>query len=517
MPPRSTILPDRRDTGKASLGRESQSPGREMLLRGGLGYIGRRGLGTTRTGQLLTLEGVQQLAMQEPLELLSYLPDIVPEVGLALHQVLSLGCHQDAVRMTAIKIGSDDGEEDPAGTQILRALFDNLPDEVDGLTGALAQNVQMLLFTGLCATEAVPALSGAGIAEIWPVNSLTLRFQREEDGRLTLHQRQVGASALSGNYKPMPMERFFWASLEALPDDPYGRAEYAPVLAEALTCLAWMRDLLSAWHRVGHPRLDVDFDFEMWFKIAQLRGMTDDTEIDAWVQTKFDLARSFFDNLAPDDAFFHAKGSSVNAVGAGDKWPDVPGVWRIMRLRLIQALKANPMLMGVVEGSTETWGTISWAIYVNALERLIAKAASPLVKCANLHLRLLGLPLRAVPEFESIRTSERLTDAQAEQIEIANAARKRDEGWIKQDDASTEVTGTGAVEQEPVRPAAAPQESTRPNQGNQEKNARLWSLWPASASTGSTETETDPDKEPDATPWDERVAKEIEKVEALSA
>lgn len=44
-----------------------------------------------------------------------------------------------------------------------------------------------------------------------------------------------------------------------------------------------------------------------------------------------------------------------------------------------------------------------------------------------------------------------MRDAQTEKIRIENAARKRDEGWWTQDEASQDVTGKAAAFPEPVR------------------------------------------------------------------
>jgi hypothetical protein len=58
---------------------------------------------------------------------------------------------------------------------------------------------------------------------------------------------------------------------------------------------------------------------------------------------------------------------------------------------------------------------------------------------------LLGRTETVVAEYAPIRSNQRLADAQANQIEIDNAARTRDEGWQDNDAASTSITGSAAV------------------------------------------------------------------------
>jgi hypothetical protein len=351
----------------------------------------------------------------------------------------------------------DDGgsEEDALGTQKIRELFDNLPSDVGNFDDCLTQNFLMVMFSGMCAVEAVPCTHGAGVSEVWPVNSLTLRFKRESDGKLALYQQQVSnpesfgsySAGVGGYYVPMPMERFFYASLDGFPDESYGRAPYAPALTAVLECLAFLRDLTLAFHRIGMPKIDVALDYEGWARTARdVVGLTDSREIDDWVTEKQQEVIRIFEGLQPDDAFFHGINDKVNTVGAGDKMPDLPGIWTMLRLRLIQSLKTMPSLMGVVEGSTETWSNVDWQIYAQGLTSVVKKATDPLVKAANLHLRLLGLPLRAEAEISPIRANQRLMDAQSEALEIANEVRKRDEGWQSQESASMAVTGSGPVE-----------------------------------------------------------------------
>jgi hypothetical protein len=458
-PPRidHRTTPRTRIAATGSSGRASQSAGQILLGKGGLGFIARRGIDQGTSIALQTLEGVQRLAAQQPLQLLALLPALVPEIDLAIWNGVTLGCGPDSVRIKAMTAKADGGsEEAPEGTAAIDALFASLPDEVGTLSDALAQNFEMVLFSGMAAVEAVPAGRGKGVAEVWPVNSLTLRFKREADGKLALYQRQTAdvnglgiySSGMGGLFVPMPMERFFWSKIGGLPDEPYGRAPFAAALTETLRIIGFMTDLLIAWHRLGMPRYDIGFDFEMWGKYAtDVVKLTDPVEIAEFVQSEFNKTVAAFEDLRADDAFFHGINDKVNTNGSGDKWPDVTGIYDLLRSRLIQALKQNPILMGIVGsgGQTEAWSAVSWDIYSKGLMAVVSKAAAPLVRAANLHLRLLGMPFTAEAELTSARTIQRLAEAQAEAIEISNAARTRDEGWSDNDTASQRITGSAAV------------------------------------------------------------------------
>ncbi len=445
--------------------RTSQGAGELLLNRGGLGYIARRGVDFGTSLAVQTLEGLSRLAVQQPLELLSLLPDVVPEVGLALWNMTWLSCGPQRVRLRTVRAEPNGkGEEWPEAAAAVEALWRGNPQEVGDFHDAMAQNLQMLCFSGMCACEAVPASRGEGIAAVFPVNTLTLRYKRNSAGQLTLWQQQTAnanglglySAGFGGFFAPMPMDRFFVSRLAALPDEPYGRAPFGAALTPVLECLAFMRDLMLAWHRVGTPKWDVGFDFEMWATLARdVVGLSDAVEIQEYVQARYDDAVKFYSDLNPDDAFFHDIKSRVNAVGSGSDWGQVEPIWRILQQRLIQSLKQLPTLMGVVEGDTETWSRVQWDIYSAGLQAMASRAASPLVRASELHLRLRGMPCSVEAEFVPAPTVGRLQEAQALALEIANEARMRDEGWQSQESAAMAVTGTGAVRPSP-NSAASP-------------------------------------------------------------
>lgn len=456
--------------------RVSETPGRQMLLAGGLGYIARRNI-PYRTALLLqSIGGVETLARFQPLELLMLCADIVPELGTAVWNFLLLGCAPDRVRLKAMtqtlgEDGQPDGgsEEAPDGSALINALFENQPQEGGGFQEQLIQNVLMVLFTAMAATEAVPGPEMTGIARTWPVDTLSLMFRRDQKtGELVLDQQQggpyignvptnIGTSGAGTNMVPMPMNRFFWASMHGFPGDPYGRSPLAPVLNPLLDYLGFIRDLTIAFHRVGMPRYDIDFDFvgavEMATKVKQL---SDPTLIANEVKRMFEEYVTNFNTLKIDDAFVHPTGTKVNVTGSGSEMPDVESIFDIYRYRLILALKQNPVLMSFVEGSTETWSDIQWEVFTNGLNATVSPGVSPLKDAATLHLRLLGKPYKVEVEFKPARSIQRLQDAQAEAVEIENESQKRDEGWQTQESSSQAVTGSSAVADAPSPTPAIP-------------------------------------------------------------
>ncbi len=425
----------------------------------GFGFIPRRGAGEWSTDQtaLRSIDYILILAKTQPLRVLTMLPDIMPEVGKAVWNGMRLGCGKNSVRLKAMTPDPTGRkiQEAPDGTEAIKTLFESQPKEVGMFEDLLGQNFLMTQFSGMCAVEAVPGPRNTGVKEIWPIDVLTTRFRRDEATKqVHLWQRvrvysvlpKTELKELYNGYVPLPMERTFYASLDSFPTDPYGRAPMAPLLLPVIEYTAFLKDLLLAWHRVGTPKWDIGFDYEMHAKIAREQiGLSDRAEIQEYVQTEFARAVDLFNGLNADDALFHDIKSVVSTKGSGGAWPNVKDIYDILRWRIVMAAKEMPTLMGIVEGNTETWSSVDWQIYAKGLETLVSKAARPLIEAAQLHLQLLGMPYVVHAEFEPVRANQRMVDAQSEQIEIDNELHKVWAGWQTNDEASMRITGSASI------------------------------------------------------------------------
>lgn len=441
-------------TAQIAKARISQGAGDGIGTQGGWGYLYRRGVDTGTYVNLQSLQALTQMAVTQPMTLTLLLSSIIPELDFAEWTYVMLGCSPDTARIKAMPVGTNGrSEEDPAGSQEIEQLFNNLPPEVGSFEDARAQMLRTILYTGMSACEAVPGGRNAGVAAVYPINSLTLRFRREADGTLTLHQRQapdvsgLGTAnlGLGGAYVELP-PTVFWAKTGGMPDEPYGKAPLAPVISAVFQIMSFILDLGAAWHRVGNPRIDIGFDFAAAADYARNSlNLTDDNQISDYQQKAFNETVSLFNSLSADDAFFHDVNSKVNILPAGT-WSNLKETWQIHKSRLTKALKMLPALMGDAEGKTESWSEVEERIFTNGLSYIVSASMRPFVEAAKLHFRLQGKPFTAELEIKLPKNAfQRQADAQAQALEIQNQAQIRDQGWQDQESASMTVTGSAAV------------------------------------------------------------------------
>ncbi|MFP3471680.1 hypothetical protein R0J90_16680, partial [Micrococcus sp. SIMBA_144] len=86
-------------------------------------------------------------------------------------------------------------------------------------------------------------------------------------------------------------------------------------------------------------------------------------------------------------------------------------------------------------------GTIQWQIYVAGIENIQRSIKRLLEKAYNVSLQIYGRQRNAKITFNRIRTTDRLKDAQAEEVETRTKVAQYNQGWITNDEASLEIVG----------------------------------------------------------------------------
>ena len=101
---------------------------------------------------------------------------------------------------------------------------------------------------------------------------------------------------------------------------------------------------------------------------------------------------------------------------------------------LVRALKSMPLLMVTNQTGTESQSHVEWVVYDAGIAAIQHLAESLLEQLLTLALRAQGIPAVVQWRFAKLRVSQRLIEAQSEQIEIANERAKYDNGWSSQDE-----------------------------------------------------------------------------------
>lgn len=410
---------------------------------GGIGIIPRRAL--EDPAQLRTRSQLSVFAASSPLRLLALLATVDPDVALAHDTDVTLICDPECIQIVAVSDPADD-TPDPEDTALLNAFWESQPPEVGGLYGFMEQMVTLANFTGLMTAEAVPGTRGQGVYRAWPVDSLTIQFGRDSaDADLTAFQSQTGAP---NGWQRLNPETFFWQSVKKWPDLPYGCARYAPALAEVLVNLSMWKSITDAVHNAAWPRLGFGFDVKGLIQLYKDVLKYDELAAAEAVAEEIATFKREVNAILSDDNVFFDSNGKLQPIKAGE-FNGIEPIIEERRSRIVRALKQLPLFLGLNDSTTETQATQQTRIHGKRLGSLRNRVVDIAVKISNLHLRLLGRRTIAKAIVQPIFPGDAIAEANVEAIRTNTRILWRDQGWIDQDQASMDVTGSGAVAEAP--------------------------------------------------------------------
>ena len=167
---------------------------------------------------------------------------------------------------------------------------------------------------------------------------------------------------------------------------------------------------------------------------------------------QFQASVTACNTIKPEEWFHYDSNGGFDIIEGAKGFAGLEQVLTFLRQRITQSVKSLPTLMGINDGSTQTYTTVEWHIYASAMEDIRQTVAGLLAQVITLHFRLQGRPLLGQVVAEPIRTTDAMLEAQTEEVAIRNEAAKVSNGWQTNDDAAQKITGTNAVS----TPAPAP-------------------------------------------------------------
>lgn len=394
------------------------------------------------------------LARMPVSRLMELLADNSPEVSRALWDFL-LFCNP-GWKAKAFKPGTE--EVDKQAQAALDEFLSNLhgpfaAPHVMPADVVIASLFMTLFMRGCVLAELVLDEAGRMPLEIATPDPITLQFRRGADparGKVWLVGQQQGS-----DFVVLDRPTVCYVPLHPFPGSAQGRPIAASAIFSALFLIGMLYDLKRVVQQQGYPRLDIAIDVE------KLKDLLEDDE----AFSSFDKFNEVVDeitsqvakhyaSLQADDAYVHTTVVSVDMpVGAVDSRSlgAVDGLLRAIERMTVRALKSMPLLFGINEAVAETHANRQWEIHVAGIKSVQHLVEFVLERLCGLGLQARGIAAIVRFRFAELRAAEMLRDAQTEQTRINNAVRKRDEGFITQNEASQEITGKDAAAAGPVR------------------------------------------------------------------
>lgn len=369
-------------------------------------------------------------------QLLTLLPDLSPDVGLAVWNVLRLG--SDGFNYT---VKDRRGQDDEIGKQMLDNLLPRLNARYGGVNGFIVQLLLTGFLQGAVCAEIALTEGLDDVEDIYAIDPYRIESTLDENGKVV----DWFVPASGGRVRMNP-ETFWYVPIDPLIDDPYGRPPVAPVLQEVWFDIAFITDLRKVVHNQGWPRIDIKIVEEVLLKNAPPSIKNDPALLAEWLNERIVEVQNAYNDLQPDDSFVHFDSVEVAASDSSGRMFDSTAILRAVERRMTKALKQLPILMASNEGTTETHGTVQWQIFAAGLRSLQEPIRFILSRMFRLALEVQGHQAEVECWFEPIRTTDRRADAAAEATEIANAFKKWLYGFQTWEESAIEVTGSGPPE-----------------------------------------------------------------------
>lgn len=372
------------------------------------------------------LGGAIPLPNQTPFEMLEvyrFLRDTIPDISDAVWTWKRL-CQ------TGYDVEIFDTSSDRAETRARRLLSDlnRRVNSGDGGMDALLDVFYTSLFTyGAAALEIVLSQSRESIWDVVPVDVWTVRFQREEDGRLQAYQVR------DGEIVPLPMDRFIYVGLDRDGTNPYGRSMLRSIPFVVKIQQRLLTDMAKATHNAGWSKLHVQYTPD-----PQQRGESQDA-YQARMSSTLEQLRERLTGLEADQNLVTYDNVKIDLLRGDQRAQVFYDNHKAVEEQIITGMHLMPILLGRNYGTTETYGTAQFEIInrqVNAVNRQVKRL---LERLYNFELALMWGEATAAVHMRANRTVDVLREAQARGHEIDNALKLRDAGLMNGDQLSTQL------------------------------------------------------------------------------
>ena len=383
----------------------------------------------------------QTLQQMTAAQLAEYMVDISPEISRALWDYERF-CNPG---YTATAMRGD--EPDEAGQALLDAFIARLDDLHGDFNVVISRLFSPAVVRGAVLAELVLDKTGRVPLDLATPDPYIIRFRRKND-------KDRGAVWEMGQIKDGKFDSLDGYStiryipIDPFPGKPYGRALITPAFFSCLFLIGLLHDLRRVVAQQGYPRLDLEVVFQTIVDSMPPEVRGDPKKAEEWVNSTIDQVKTMYSSLEPDDAFVHTDAVKVNRpVGAmmqTTAFSAFDSLIQAIERIATRALKTIPLLMGLDRSSNETNSNREWELYVAGIKSLQHYAETTLERLFTIALQVQGSQATVKFKFAELRASEMLRDAMTEQMVIANARSKYDNGWISQDAAAEEVTGRGA-------------------------------------------------------------------------
>ncbi len=385
----------------------------------------------------------QTLRRYAPKKVLEILKNNHPDVSQAVWNFKIIGNSGHKVRVTLL----DGKSEHKSGQKLIDDFLLGLNyysttgyEKSRSLDKLVDELIEHALIRGATSIEMVMNRDADDVLYLTAVDPDTITFERER-GRVVPYQQ----TSRSGKIK-LDIPTFFYEGLDETATDPYGTSPFLSVIQIISFHLQVMEDLKQVIHNQGYGKYDIKIVEEVLLKRMPINIRNNEQKKQEWLNTQLSMIIDMYSKLDPDAAFVHFDSVEVDMIDASKATLDPQKIMAVIDAMMNNALKQFSTLMGRRStGQTEQYAKMEIKIFMKSVQRIQKMIESMISRALTKLLNIHGMQGYVFFEMNDTEIRTDLEKVNFEQIAIGNAQKKRDNGWISQDQASEEVAGQKAV------------------------------------------------------------------------
>jgi hypothetical protein len=334
------------------------------------------------------------------------------------------------------------GSEDPdlldKGTEVIRSLdrriYQHSFQKFGGTDALLVQFFRSLFTDGAVCGELVLTPSRDRVDKFYFIDPATVKFKLKGQKHWELFQEVDGTEITLNPHST------FYLGLDSDPDDPRGKSILGSIPFVARVEQKLLEDMQKTMHNAGYHRLHVQIKPPDRFS-----GESDENYL-ARANRYFEDTVMMMKDLAPEDNPITWNDVQIEYIGPSGHISS-SNYWYINHKALVEDICAgvhlDPLILGYSYGPARSWAQFKYELILRNVISIQRCAKSFLEWIRNIELALWGLPLECIHHFDNRKFFGMLEQRKAERVHLENIIRKKEAGFITEDQAKKEVESGG--------------------------------------------------------------------------
>jgi len=311
-----------------------------------------------------------------------------------------------------------------------RRIYQHSFQKFGGADALLTQFFGSLFTDGAVCGELVLTASRDKLDKFYFIDPATIRFKLKDDTNWELYQEVDGVQV-----KLNPAS-IFYLGLDPDPDDPRGKSILGSIPFVARVEQRLLEDMQKTMHNAGYHRLHVKIK-----PPERCSGESDETYISR-ANKYFEDTVEMMKELPPEDNPITWNDIGIEYIGPSGHVAS-SNYWYINHKALVEDICAgvhlDPFMLGYSYGPTRSWAQFKYELMLRNVISIQRLAKRFMEWIRNIELALWGIPLECVHHFDNRKFFGMLEQREAEKIHLENVIRKKEAGFISEEQAKREI------------------------------------------------------------------------------